>query len=191
MKLVGLLKRILRKRDNRKEVKIREYTWKEKVLMYAIKIRKDEIDLVEYVDPERFQKFFSKVVPHHTRDIHNIYNFKEAYLYLYIIGRPPKNDDPVHGYFYVKLPFEKVDINVNKIWRNDWEFRRHYEYINKRPKLNSELFLYTLEELLQDYVRYIHHALKNQAIIVVVEGIMDRYHKCEKIYYTDWYLRDR
>jgi hypothetical protein len=189
---IGRLKDLGRKNKQKKEiVKAREYTWQEKVLMYAIKVRKDEIDNIKYLTPVEFQKRFSKAVPHHTRDIHDIYNFKESYLYFYILGRPEKGDDPVHGYFYTKLPFEKVDINIERLWRNDWEFRRHYENMCKRPKLNPELFLYTLEELLQDYARYIHHALKNQAIIVAVEGIKDNDYRCDKVYYTDWYLKDR
>jgi hypothetical protein len=186
----NILKRLRRGKQS-KIIKSRKYTWQEKVIIDAIKVRKDEIDLVKYLTPEEFQKRFSKAVPHYTRDIHDIYNFKEAYLYFYIVGRPERNDDPVHGYFFVKLPFEKVDINVERITRIDWEFRRHYEDINKRPKLSSELFLYTLEELLQDYARYIHHALKNQAIIVAVEGVKDNDCKYDKVYYTDWYLRDR
>jgi hypothetical protein len=183
------------KRENKKQkrevVKTREYSWQEKVIIDAIRVRKDEIDFVKYLTPEEFQKRFNKAVPHYTRDIHDIYNFKENYLYFYIIGRPERNDDPVFGYFFVKLPFEKVDITAERVLRIDWEFRRHYEYINKRPKLNPELFLYTLEELLQDYARFIHHALKNQAIIVAVEGIKDNDFKYDKVYYADWFLKDR
>jgi hypothetical protein len=189
---IGKLKGLGRKnKPQKKIVRAREYSWKEKVIIYAINVRKDEIDNVKYLTPEEFQKRFSKAVPHFTRDIHDIYNFKETYLYFYIVGRPDRNDDPVHGYFFVKLPFEKVDITIERVIRIDWEFRKHYENICKRPKLNQELFLYTLEELLQDYARYVQHALKNQAIIVAVEGINDNDCKYDKVYYTDWYLQDR
>jgi len=186
------LRGVLRRKENRKEiVRTREYTWKEKVLMDAIKIRKDEIDLIEYVDQERFQKFFGKIVPHHTRDIHNIYNFKESYFYVYIATRPDRGDNPAHGYFFKKLPVEWVDINTDKITRWDLEFRRHYEDMEKRPHLGKDLFIFTVEELLQSYARYIQNAHKNEAIIVVVEGIKDKYGRWDKVYYTDWYLKDR